>query len=115
MNAIKHGFPGGAEGEIHVSFGPAENKFLLSVTDDGVGLPNEQAAAEAVPAGSGFSGGGAGLGMRLIEAFTQQAGGELQFERNRKGARFEIWLPKEVFIESDLTPGSTPARVAHGK
>ena len=44
--------------------------------------------------------------MRLVEAFTQQAGGELKFERGRKGARFEIWLPKDLFIASDL--GSAP-------
>ena len=101
MNSIKHAFPGGAEGEIHVIFCPAEDRFLLAVTDDGVGLPAEDASASA-GGGNGFGGGSAGLGMRLVEAFTQQAGGELKFERGRRGARFEIWLPSELFVVSDL-------------
>ena len=108
MNSIKHAFPGGAEGEIHVIFGPVEDRFLLAVTDDGVGLSRDDGAPAAT--GGGFSGGGAGLGMRLVEAFTQQAGGELKFERGRRGARFEIWLPSELFVASDLDDsGETPS------
>jgi len=111
MNSIKHGFPGGAEGEIHVSFGPSDKQFLLAVTDDGVGLPAEPAAEEQPVAASVN---GNGLGMRLVEAFTQQAGGELKFERGRKGARFEIWLPKEIFIVSDIDVAGTPAKAVNG-
>lgn len=109
MNAIKHAFPGGAEGEVHVSFGPSDGKFLLAVTDNGIGLPLEPEAAS----GKGFSGGG-GLGMRLIEAFTQQAGGELKFERGRKGARFEIWLPLEAFVASDIGGRQSAPKSANG-
>lgn len=112
MNSIKHGFPGGAEGEIHVSFGPSDEQFLLAVTDDGVGLPAEPAAADHAVLGT--NGAGAGLGMRLIEAFTQQAGGELKFERGRKGARFEIWLPKDIFIASDIDATAKPTKAANG-
>jgi PAS domain S-box-containing protein len=111
MNSIKHAFPGATEGEIHVTFAPQDDRFLLAVTDDGVGLPHE-APGEGTPAPARFSG-GVGLGMRLIEAFTQQAGGELKFERGRKGARFEIWLPKEVFIVSDLGSGKPEAKAVN--
>jgi len=106
MNAIKHAFPGGADGEIHVSFGPANGRFLLAVTDNGIGMPPVDAPAQA----AGFSGGN-GLGMRLIEAFTQQAGGELAFERGRRGARFEIWLPRALFVVADpvVDPSSQQA------
>ncbi len=107
MNAIKHAFPGGVEGEIHVSFGPAEDQFLLAVTDNGIGLP---AAGVSAPA-AGFNG-GAGLGMRLIEAFTQQAGGDLRFERGGAGARFEIWLPRNLFVVSDLTAAPAASQQA---
>jgi len=112
MNSIKHGFPAGAEGEIHVSFGPSGEQFLLAVTDDGIGLPAEQAAEDQQAVTAGVSGNG--LGMRLVEAFTQQAGGELKFERGRKGARFEIWLPNEIFIVSDIDARSAPTKAAHG-
>lgn len=112
MNSIKHGFPGGAEGEIHVSFGPSGEQFLLAVTDDGIGLPAEQTAEDQQAVTAGVSGNG--LGMRLVEAFTQQAGGELKFERGRKGARFEIWLPNEIFIVSDIDARSAPTKAAHG-
>lgn len=98
MNSIKHAFPGGAEGEIHVTFEPRDEQFLLAVTDDGVGLPAEgpvDTSMQAVKRGNG-------LGLRLIEAFSQQAGGTLKFERGRQGARFEIWLPKAIFIASDI-------------
>lgn len=103
MNAIKHAFPGGVDGEIHVSFGPAADCFLLAVTDNGIGLPAADAPA---PPGAGFNG-GAGLGMRLIEAFTQQAGGDLRFQRGGSGARFEIRLPRELFVVVD--PAVAPA------
>lgn len=107
MNAIKHAFPGAGEGEIHVTFAPQHNQFLLAVTDDGVGLPAEP----PVPAA-----GKSGLGMRLVEAFVQQAGGELRYERGRKGARFEIWLPQEVFIatEPDVSAPASTAKAANG-
>lgn len=113
MNAIKHAFPGGAEGDIHVSFGPAGDRFLLSVADNGIGLPLER-DGEAAAGGSKGSAGSGGLGMRLIEAFTQQAGGELRFERGGKGARFEIWLPREAFVASDIGSRGNPVKSASG-
>lgn len=110
MNAVKHAFPGGAEGEIHVTFEPRERQFLLAVTDDGIGLP-VQGAADAESAARP---GGSGLGLRLIEAFSQQAGGQLKFERGRQGARFEIWLPVEIFVSCDLSAaGETSPEAAY--
>jgi PAS domain S-box-containing protein len=106
MNAIKHAFPAAGEGEIHVTFEPHGEKFLLAVTDDGIGLPLEGADVNAQALAKLSSGNG--LGMRLVEAFTQQAGGELKFERGTKGARFEIWLPKEVFVASDIGGNGAP-------
>jgi PAS domain S-box-containing protein len=112
MNAIKHAFPAAGEGEIHVTFAPQGDRFLLAVTDDGIGLPLES-PGESAPPPMGFNG-GAGLGMRLVDAFTQQAGGELKFERGRKGARFEIWLPKDLFIASDLGSDKAVAKAVNG-
>ncbi|MGE0152821.1 MAG: sensor histidine kinase [Reyranellaceae bacterium] len=115
MNSIKHAFPGGAEGEIHVTFEPHREQFLLAVTDNGIGLPLEPAGGGEVQGFARAAGAGSGLGMRLIEAFTQQAGGELKFERGRRGARFEIWLPGNLFVASDLKPPGKPAaRAANG-
>ncbi|HEY9845908.1 MAG TPA: ATP-binding protein, partial [Candidatus Caenarcaniphilales bacterium] len=40
-NALKHAFPTGSKGEIYISlFATTEQKLVLIVSDNGVGLPN---------------------------------------------------------------------------
>lgn len=62
-NALKHAFPRGRRGRIHVRLSPdGAGRALLSVSDDGVGLP--AAAAR-----------GRTLGLRLVDELAAELGG----------------------------------------
>jgi two-component sensor histidine kinase len=79
MNALKHAFPGGRKGEIIVSLQPSgDDRFILSVSDDGVGFP----------AGLDFHKTET-LGMQLVTMLVDQLDGTISLERKR-GTRFEV-------------------------
>ena len=61
INALKHGFPAGAEGEILVSYGAQDSGWRLSVADNGSGSQE----AEGEPAH-------VGLGTSIVEALAHQ-------------------------------------------
>jgi PAS domain S-box-containing protein len=80
-NALKHAFPGGA-GAIRVELRKlTHDRILLSVSDDGIGMP-----AGFDPARSGS------LGMQLVAALAEQLDGRLEIER-QPGAVFRITFP----------------------
>lgn len=79
-NAVKHAFPNGRSGVIEVSFGQTPGGWRLTVKDDGVGLP--AAARKAA----------SGMGRRLVDAFSRQAGGTLS-QGPGPGAMFHVDLP----------------------
>jgi len=74
-NAVKHAYPPPARGEISVRF-RAQPDFILEVGDHGRGLPEQ---SDPSP----------GLGMKLVHALVQQAGGELSV-RKHPGATYTI-------------------------
>ena len=59
INALKHAFPDGRDGKILVDYRGPGGAWTLSVADDGVGMPGDQ--AEIRP----------GLGTSLIEALAK--------------------------------------------
>lgn len=78
-NAIKYAYPGG-HGPVRVEAVPeGEGRFRLSVSDDGVGLPEgfDTAAARR------------SLGMRVIHGLARQLGGELSVT-GQGGACFSL-------------------------
>jgi len=77
-NAMKHAFPDDRAGRIEVTFHRDEYGYVLTVADNGVGMP-----AEAPPEKSGA------LGMTVVEALVRQLDGTLKSE-GRAGASFEI-------------------------
>jgi PAS domain S-box-containing protein len=88
MNALKHAFPGGRKGEIIVSLRPSgDDKFILSVSDDGVGFP----------AGLDFHKTET-LGMQLVTMLVDQLDGTISLGGN-PGTRFEV-----VFRELKYKP-----------
>jgi len=88
MNAFKHAFPGGRKGEIIVSLRPSgDDRFILSVSDDGVGFP----------AGLDFHKTET-LGMQLVTMLVDQLDGTISLER-KPGTRFEV-----VFRELKYKP-----------
>jgi two-component sensor histidine kinase len=62
LNAIKHAFPDGSrEGKVLVAYDGAGSSWRLTVSDNGIGRPDDD-ALETVP----------GLGTNLIEALAKQ-------------------------------------------
>jgi PAS domain S-box-containing protein len=79
MNALKHAFPGGRKGEIIISLQPSgDGRFILSVSDNGVGFP----------AGLDFHKTET-LGMQLVTMLVDQLDGTISLERE-PGTRFEV-------------------------
>jgi two-component sensor histidine kinase len=68
-NALKYAFPHGRGGEISVALRPGpDQRLILSVADDGVGLPADPGLGSAET-----------LGLQLIQILTDQIDGTLSF------------------------------------
>jgi two-component sensor histidine kinase len=81
-NAIKHAYPEG-RCTIWVTLSrKAEGGILVAVRDEGVGLPPDFDIKT-----------GRRLGMRLVNAFTQQLHGNLQVMRRTPGTEFVVTIP----------------------
>ncbi|MDB5480567.1 MAG: putative signal transduction histidine kinase [Caulobacteraceae bacterium] len=78
-NAAKYAYPAPRTGSIRIRFRPVDSGALLTVCDNGCGLPADFATA-------------GGLGAKLVKSFVAQVGGELTI-RHQPGAAFQIWLP----------------------
>lgn len=79
-NAVKHAFPGRGEGHIRVRFEQADSGWLLTVTDNGAGMP------ETVRT-KGREG---GLGQRLVDAFARQAQGVVTTDSTPAGTTVTV-------------------------
>jgi two-component sensor histidine kinase/CheY-like chemotaxis protein len=66
-NCLKHAFPVGHSGTVHVRFHAAGDQLCLVVRDDGVGMPADVDLERT-----------SSLGWRLIRALVQQLGGFVQ-------------------------------------
>jgi len=82
-NALKHAFPGDREGNVRVGLGPRGGSMVLSVADDGVGLPPAFDHSDA-----------SGLGFTLVRALVDQLGGLLRVE-GAGGTRIEVEFKAE--------------------
>lgn len=80
-NAYKHAFSGREGGELYVGMACEGDNCLLTVADDGPGLPGSFGQAE-----------GASLGMELVRALAGQLKGTLAV-RPGLGARIELSFP----------------------
>ncbi|MEG3225495.1 MAG: hypothetical protein BME94_08340 [Methanobacteriales archaeon Met13] len=81
-NSIKHTFPDGARGEIRVKMNLKENNYILTVSDNGVGLPEYLDSENAST-----------LGMKLIYSLSNQIDGNLEVFRN-EGTEFRLTFPR---------------------
>jgi two-component sensor histidine kinase len=69
-NALKHAFPDGRSGEIIISLRAQEGSRVLTVADDGVGLPQEMEVLHPES-----------LGLELVNTLATQLDGTLTWER----------------------------------
>ncbi len=82
-NALKYAFPDNGAGTVRVRFAREGESFLLSVSDDGVGLPADEAPAP--PSRAGKRPLGTGLGTRLLQGLAAQLRGTLARRRGENG------------------------------
>jgi signal transduction histidine kinase len=108
-NAVGHNPPGTGVRVTAGSVTPSE--VVISVTDDGTGIPDELAVA---PFEAGrrrrTRTGGAGLGLSIAHGIVQAHGGRIELERLPRGTRFRVFLPVEA-TEHPAEAGEHPAGV----
>jgi len=82
-NAAKHAYPEESSARVWVNLTKAdETKIVISIRDEGIGLP------------SGFDlKSGNGLGMRIIGALAKQLDAEIQIQARHPGTEFRILMP----------------------
>lgn len=80
-NAVQHAFPKGRKGVVEVASRKEEGALVVSVRDDGVGMP------EGVEPETSDT-----LGMTLVSGYASQAGFRVRLVRE-EGTRFEISIP----------------------
>ena len=86
-NAIRHAFPGGRSGHIHVAVSCAPGgQTRLAVEDDGVGMPADAAQRRSHT-----------FGLQLVEILTAQVGGTLEIARG-KGTCVTLALPARAVV-----------------
>ncbi|MEG3225288.1 MAG: hypothetical protein BME94_07180 [Methanobacteriales archaeon Met13] len=84
-NSLKHAFPEGTEGYIKVKFYQKDDEYVLEVTDNGVGLPEDLDLSQTNS-----------LGMQIINSLTEQVNGEWEVIRSPVAA-FRITFPEEKY------------------
>lgn len=78
INALKHAFPGDRTGGVVINYRSSQDGWMLSVVDDGVGIPTGSDAPKA------------GLGSGIVEALVKNLGGEIEVSDAEPGAAVVI-------------------------
>jgi len=86
-NSLKYAFPGGREGEVYVFLKYIGEKFYLTISDNGIGLP------EGIDFNKTDS-----LGLKLVNSLTEQIDGELELDRSH-GTKFNITFQELKYKE----------------
>jgi two-component sensor histidine kinase len=82
-NAVKYAFPSGHEGHIYVRLVRQDaNTALVSVRDDGIGLPPDFDLSMSK-----------GLGMRIVTALAKQLGADISRPSQVEGNEFVVSVP----------------------
>ncbi len=119
-NALGHNPPGT---QVHVTADHRMSEVVISVLDDGIGMPPElmaapfEAARRSSPgtakgngSGTGSSSGyrksaGAGLGLSIAKGIVQAHGGRIELTPRSKGTCFRVYLPVEAAGDAPATSG----------
>jgi two-component sensor histidine kinase len=81
-NALRHAFPDGRNGRVHVGLRRGQGAFELTVADDGVGV-----ADGASPSG---------FGLTVAQLMAQQLRGRLVTEAAQPGFRLSVSVPLDA-------------------
>jgi two-component sensor histidine kinase len=83
-NALKHAFPGERQGNVRVRMSSTPDRYILSVRDDGVGLPPQLDYLHTET-----------LGLQLVRMLTEQIGGHVRLDTT-SGTEFIIQFPRQT-------------------
>ena len=85
-NAFQNAFPDGRSGKVTITGSKDEQgPIILTVSDNGSGLPEGFSPAESVT-----------TGLTLVHNLVQQINGTLSYETSGKGTRFVITVPRDA-------------------
>ena len=96
INALKHAFPGDRRGTIAVDYKGDGSNWTLSISDDGIGMPEEAAKP--------------GLGTGIVEALAKQLEAEITVESEGAGTAVRISRSQPVRA-SDRQASAHPASI----
>lgn len=82
-NSIKHAFPKGRSGSIHIEIFSEDDHVHLIISDDGIGIP----LSVDIKKGTSF-------GLQLIDMITTQLKGTIDFDTT-KGTTIQLLMPLE--------------------
>lgn len=77
-NSLKHAFPSGENGEVRISLKTYENEFILTISDNGVGLPDGLHYKNTKT-----------LGLELVNNLVKQINGSIELDKSN-GTQFTI-------------------------
>jgi signal transduction protein with GAF and PtsI domain len=85
QNTFEHAFIGQNEGQVRIALSRAPQELVITVRDDGIGLPRDHAS---------------GLGLEIAEVLiAEELRGELSLHRCQPGTEVTIRVPRDVEIE----------------
>jgi two-component system, sensor histidine kinase PdtaS len=86
QNALEHAFVGRVSGTVQINLGRGPKDFVVEVTDDGVGLPEEKPAS---------------LGLEIVETLVREdLRGQLEFNSTSSGTQALIRFPHSIAEQS---------------
>lgn len=77
-NSMKHAFPQGRKGQLNIQFESRNDEYLLTISDDGVGLPTDFDLSCTDS-----------LGLKIVQSLVRQLDGDLEIN-NSIGAEFKL-------------------------
>ena len=80
-NCLKHAFPRGRKGEIYISLKANNGVFKLTISDSGIGFPENLDFRNTES-----------LGLKLVNSLTHQIDGDIELDRSQ-GTKFKITFP----------------------
>ena len=84
-NSMKYAFPNGRKGELNISLKSEKDKYILTVFDDGVGIPEDIDFRNTDS-----------LGMQLVNTLTNQIDGEIKLDRTH-GTEFTLLFEESMY------------------
>jgi two-component system, NtrC family, nitrogen regulation sensor histidine kinase NtrY len=100
-NAIQS-VPPGVEGVIGIKMETKGNKILVTISDNGTGIPEEIRKKMFTPNFTTKSS-GMGLGLSIVKRYVENAGGNIWFEsEGGRGTMFFVELPVKYTVEKPV-------------